>query len=171
MIIRFKPLALFVVCLLFSHTLFAADSTAAATVIHVWDGDSLVISSPSGPLQIRLYGIDAPEKEQAYADESRHFLQSLLLNQEVYIEAITHDNYQRIIAKVMLRKQDIAELLLTRGLAWAYRYYSPPQHYLDAEQNARRQHLGLWQDEAPTPPWQWRQLQKKAKASGLPSLR
>jgi hypothetical protein len=49
-----------------------------------------------------------------------------------------------------------------RGLAWWYRHYAHEQSpadrllYEDAENKAKAEGQGLWQDPDPMPPWQWR---------------
>lgn len=51
------------------------------------------------------------------------------------------------------------------GLAWHYKQYvreQPPTdriQYDAAEAAARRNHLGLWQDPVPVPPWEFRRRQ------------
>jgi micrococcal nuclease len=43
-----------------------------------------------------------------------------------------------------------------RGYAWVYRQYSSDPVLLRLEGEARQAKTGLWSDEAPVPPWQWR---------------
>ena len=53
------------------------------------------------------------------------------------------------------------------GLAWHYKYYQREQSpsdrvkYSDAEREARRLRVGLWQDPNPVPPWDYRQADRE----------
>jgi len=48
------------------------------------------------------------------------------------------------------------------ALSWWYRHYANEQSpadrllYEDAENKAKAEGLGLWQDPDPMPPWEWR---------------
>jgi len=57
---------------------------------------------------------------------------------------------------------DVGMALLTLGLAWHYKQYANEQpveergQYSFAEEEARSKRVGLWRDNEPTPPWEWR---------------
>ncbi len=127
-----------------------------AKVIHVWDGDSIVISTESGSHQIRVFGIDAPEKGQPFGREAKHYLEQLLTNQSVTIEPLEQDRYQRTIANVTLQQKSVAKLLVEQGYAWVFRRYNSDKSLINREKRARQQKRGLWQNSNPTPPWRWR---------------
>ncbi len=131
-----------------------------ATVIQVWDGDSIVVSTMAGPQQIRIFGIDAPEKDQPFGAQAKRYLEGLLKNQQVVIEPLEQDSYQRTIANVTQQQRSVADQLVEQGFAWAYRRYNPPNALIEKEARAKRERRGLWQNSQPTPPWIWR---KKAK--------
>lgn len=131
-----------------------------ATVIQVWDGDSIVVSTMAGPQQIRIFGIDAPEKDQPFGAQAKRYLERLLKNQQVIIEPLEQDSYQRTIANVTQQQRSVADRLVEQGFAWAYRRYNPPDALIEKEARAKRERRGLWQNSQPTPPWLWR---KKAK--------
>ena len=60
-------------------SLFAIDSKA----VKVADGDTVTILTDSKEqVKIRLFGIDAPERKQAFGQKSKDFWQSLLLVKE-----------------------------------------------------------------------------------------
>ncbi len=131
-----------------------------ATVIQVWDGDSIVVSTMAGPQQIRIFGIDAPEKNQPFGVQAKRYLEGLLKNQQVIIEPLEQDSYQRTIANVTQQQRSVADQLVEQGFAWAYRRYNPPNALIEKEARAKRERRGLWKNSQPTPPWLWR---KKAK--------
>ncbi|WP_251930391.1 thermonuclease family protein [Salinibacter ruber] len=47
--------------------------------------------------------------------------------------------------------------LIRRGLAWQDQRGPSSARLRSLEQQARREEVGLWQQEAPTPPWAWRE--------------
>jgi micrococcal nuclease len=52
------------------------------------------------------------------------------------------------------------------GFAWAYREYlhGPcASEYIDAENDARSKHLGLWNQMNPQPPWEFRKRLKMGR--------
>jgi endonuclease YncB( thermonuclease family) len=72
-----------------------------AKVTRVLDGDTIeVLTQENSTLRIRLQGIDAPEKTQAFGDTAQQQLTALILNKEVSIESDKKDNYGRLIGKV-----------------------------------------------------------------------
>lgn len=147
--------------LLITSTLQTVDAEPyKAIVIQVWDGDSMAVSTTNGPQQIRIFGIDAPEKDQPFGAQAKRYLERLLKNQEVSIEPLEQDSYQRTIANVTQQQRNVANLLVEQGFAWAYRRYNPPSELIEREDRAKRERRGLWQNSQPTPPWLWR---KKAK--------
>lgn len=138
-----------------------------AVVRKVSDGDTIKIEDGSS---IRIYGIDAPETfsdgPQPYGKEAKDRLTEILEknNFEVVLKAndgsVNEDKYHRKIRSVYLDdggEVDVALILLKEGLAWAYREYlkkgaSPLlKTYVDAENEARRKGLGIWDPENPDP--------------------
>ncbi len=57
--------------------------------------------------KIRLAGIDAPERKQAYGLASRKHLASIVARQQVTIEYQKRDRYGRIVGKVLLDGIDV----------------------------------------------------------------
>jgi endonuclease YncB( thermonuclease family) len=74
-------LALF---MLFAPTM-AADFNGE--VIRVLDGDTIEVLHEKKPERIRLYGIDCPEKGQAFGQKAKQATSSLLFGKEVRIES------------------------------------------------------------------------------------
>jgi hypothetical protein len=50
------------------------------------------------------------------------------------------------------------------GMAWAYRQYLTDPSIADLEDAAKASKSGLWADENPTPPWDFRHGKKPSKA-------
>ena len=138
-------------------------------MVGVSDGDTLtVLDDLQAQHRIRLAGIDAPEKAQAYGDASKRHLSHLVFGASVVVEYEKHDRYGRIIGKVLKDGDDASLEQLRAGLAWHYKQYQRTQSrkdriaYADLEHAAQQAHTGLWRDPAPVPPWAWR-LARRAK--------
>jgi endonuclease YncB( thermonuclease family) len=133
-----------------------AGGTLMGRCVSVPDGDTIVVRTPDRKRhEIRLQGIDAPEKGQRYGMMSKTNLTRLVYQKEVEVDWNKRDHYGRQVGRVYVGDIDA-------GLAWVYREYldelSPADRklFLHAEQVAREQRLGLWRDRHPTPPWEWR---------------
>ena len=131
-------------------------------VVKVSDGDTVhVLDQANSRHKIRLGGIDAPEKKQAFGQKSKQNLSSLVVGQNVEVEYDKRDRYGRIIGKLIKDGQDINLLQVKQGYAWHYKYYAKDQSQLDrvlyssAEIEAREKTLGLWSAPA-VPPWEFR---------------
>ena len=132
-------------------------------VVGVQDGDTItVLDSSNHNHTIRLQGIDAPEKGQAFGTRSGQNLSELVFDRVVTIEWSKHDRYGRIVGKVMLDGRDICLEQIRVGMAWHYKYYQDEQtledqkRYAETEDSARSAKIGLWIDPDPTPPWDFR---------------
>ena len=158
--IKFKSAATtLVLCL----GLQAQAETLLGKVIHVQDGDSItVLDETHTQHKIRLSGIDAPERRQAFGNVSKESLAEQVAGQSVAVEWDKVDRYGRKVGKVLLAGMDSNLVQIKRGLAWHYKQYereqSPAdrQSYAEAEVEARAAKLGLWRDAAPLPPWHFR---------------
>ena len=137
--------------------------TVEGRVISVTDGDTLtMLLADKKKLKIRLTGIDAPEKRQSYGAKSKEHLASLVYQKIVKVEYSRVDRYQRTLGKVLMEGIDINLEQVLNGFAWHYKTYAKDQsvrdqnEYSKAEVKAKRNRRGLWQDERPQPPWEFR---------------
>jgi endonuclease YncB( thermonuclease family) len=157
---KFKSAATtLVLCLV----LQAQAETLLGKVIHVQDGDTItVLDDTRIQHKIRLTGIDAPERRQAFGNVSKESLAEQVAGQSVAVEWDKVDRYGRKVGKVLLGGLDSNLVQVKRGLAWHYKQYqreqSPTdrQSYAAAEAEAREAKLGLWRDAEPMPPWEFR---------------
>ena len=157
---KFKSAAAMLVLCLVSQ---AQAETLLGKVIHVQDGDSItVLDDTRTQHKIRLTGIDAPERRQAFGNVAKESLAEQVAGQSVAVEWDKVDRYGRKVGKVLLAGMDSNLVQIKRGLAWHYKQYereqSPAdrQSYAAAEVEARAAKLGLWRDAEPTPPWEFR---------------
>jgi len=125
-------------------------------VVSIADGDTLTLLVKRKQIRIRLAGIDAPERGQAYAQQSRQSLASLCWGKQASYEIQDKDRYGRTVATVTCGGVDANQEQVRRGMAWVYRHYQHDWHLLLLEAQARNNRIGLWNDNAPLPPWEFR---------------
>ncbi len=144
---------------------FSEVITGIASSVH--DGDTITIKNSSVAKMIRLAGIDAPEKSQAFGQASKKSLSDLIFHKQVTVYWEKKDRYQRVLGKVALEEQDICLEQVKRGMAWHYKQYQRDQtpedrtKYTLAEKEARANRIGLWSDESPVEPSKFRHSVKK----------
>ena len=139
----------------------------AGILVRIADGDTVVVLDANKvQYKIRLVGIDAPEKKQAYGQKSKENLSDLVAGKYVVVEYDKLDRYKRVLGKILLSGKDINLEQVSAGLAWHYKKYQSNQtkadrlSYSDAEVNARSNKRGLWNDPNPIAPWEFRKLKK-----------
>lgn len=132
------------------------------SIIRVIDGDTYIFQTTEGSVIVRMYGIDAPERDQPFSKESADFLK-LYLNKDVVTKINGTYRYRRSLGTLYVDGQDINLLSIKNGCAWHFKRYSSDMQYADAEEYARKNKVGLWKLDNPIPPWNWRQVQVKRK--------
>ena len=102
--IKFKSVAtMLALCLVFQ---VQAD-TLLGKVINVADGDSItVLDDTRTQHKIRLTGIDAPERRQAFGNVSKQSMVEQVAGQSVAVEWVKVDKYGRKLGKVLLAGLD-----------------------------------------------------------------
>lgn len=125
-------------------------------VIDVLDGDTVKLRSDWHIYKIRLAGIDAPEKQQAYGVQSKIYLEHLIADKDVSIKVLSCDQYGRYVGKIYLNGKDINGEMISSGYAWHYYHFDSNPVYAGFMLDAQRSNRGLWQEVHPTPPWIFR---------------
>ena len=126
-------------------------------IVGIADGDTLTaLGEDKRPLKCRLYGIDAPEKKQAFGQASKLSLAELSFGRMAAIAVVGRDRYGRAICKIDVGGVDINKEQIARGMAWMYRRYAKERSYSDAEFQAQSRKVGVWHDTQPVPPWDFR---------------
>ncbi|MCX7799429.1 MAG: thermonuclease family protein [Fimbriimonadales bacterium] len=133
-------------------------------VVGVTDGDTLrvLVQDPTPrEIRVRLHGIDAPERSQAFGSRARQELSKLVFGKTVRVEKVDTDRYGRTVARLFVDGTDVNAEMVRRGFAWWYRRYAPDDLELRrAEEAARASKVGLWRDRSPTPPWEFRAAER-----------
>ncbi|MFH1724025.1 MAG: thermonuclease family protein [Elusimicrobiota bacterium] len=142
-----------------------AEERFVGLVVRVYDGDTLTVMRDGENTKVRLAEIDTPEMSQAYGQEARDFSAGLALDKEVTIEVRAIDRYRRIVGVVLLADgRSLNRELIRAGAAWWYRHYSDDESLGDLEREAREAKRGLWAQEDPEPPWEYRRRRREFEA-------
>lgn len=139
----------------------AASRTLAASVSHVVDGDSVWLRRQDNGrrMRARLDGIDAPELCQRFGPEARQALRALVADQPLQVTVRAYDGYRRAIVRLKRGRDgmDVAARLVADGWAWsAPGFRGRPGLYAEQQVQARRAGRGLFVDETPLPPADFR---------------
>ena len=131
--------------------------------VGVADGDSLLLELPSGErVRVRLFGIDAPEKDQEFALPARKKLTGLVYDKSIRVEVRDVDQYGRYVGKVFAGARYVNRFMLKEGLAWHYRHYAADDDVLsEAEARAKAAGKGIWAAESPCRPRNFRSGKRK----------
>lgn len=159
---RSAIIALALLCSSLAH-----GETLTGFISAITDGDTLVLlDDQKSTHKIRVNGIDAPEKAQAFGAKSTAHLGSLAFNRTAVADCPKTDRYGRKVCKVVVDGQDVGLAQIRAGMAWWFERYKADQTpedretYAGAEAGARQQRVGLWVDRSPMAPWEWRKGRK-----------
>ena len=136
-------------------------------VVSISDGDTFTgLDSQNHQVKVRLHGIDAPEKAQAFGNVSRKALGDLIEGKTVEVQQVDEDRYGRVVANVHVGGTYVNREQVAKGLAWRYVQYDKKGEFTEIEQAAKKARKGLWGDPKPVPPWEWRKGEKERKGAG-----
>lgn len=131
-------------------------------VVGVIDGDDVVVLHNGLKEDVRLNGIDCPEKGQAYGERAKEFTTGLALRKVVRVLVQGSDAFGRTLGEVVLPDGRVLNHELVKaGLAWWFRQYAPENaEVARLEKEAREAKRGLWRDSKPLPPWVFRKIRR-----------
>jgi endonuclease YncB( thermonuclease family) len=160
MIELIQNIILILILVIFSSYSFAKTIDKPNRII---DGDTIILNSK----KIRFHGIDTPEIHQKCKDDkgflyacglrATNELKKIIGKNKVICKKKTTDRYRRLISVCFVNGKNINSLMVKKGWALAYRKYS--LEYVDEEEEAKKNKIGLWVGEF-IPPWEWRRLKK-----------
>ena len=152
---------------------------ATSRPIPVWvtsvpDGDSLWIvrdpNSVDSEIPVRLFGIDAPEKDQDYGPEAQQALWQLVWRTRgLSMEVVDVDQYHRLVVLLYHqsagRSRSINRMLIEQGHArWYSRYGGESLGFAAAEDQARSNRRGFWLNRHQVAPWDHRAAQRRRQS-------
>ena len=139
----------------------------ACMVIGIADGDTLTArcDTPHGAenVKVRLAEIDAPEKGQPWGNRSKQHLAELCFKKSATVAPVSTDRYGRTVARVHCDGVDANAEQVRTGLAWVFSRYVTDWTLYTVQRDAMVAKAGLWDDQHPVPPWEWRDSQREAR--------
>jgi endonuclease YncB( thermonuclease family) len=148
-------IAIFALLVVLALPVFAETLLGNARVI---DGDTIELEGE----RIRFQGIDTPEarqlcevdgEEYRCGDEATAFLVDLISGGPITCIGDTRDRYKRLIGVCYVGEISLNAALVRAGWAVAYRRYS--MDYVEEEEAAHSEGIGLWRGTFEMP-WKWR---------------
>ena len=129
-------------------------------VIGVTDGDTIKVLVNKESVTVRLEGIDAPESGQSYGKKSKEALAEMVAGKTVTVKKTGTDKYKRTLGIVIVGDADANAKMVEDGWAWHFKKYNDEERLAKLEDAARKAKRGLWADEKPLAPWEYRARQK-----------
>lgn len=148
--------------LLFSSPAFPCE-ILKGKVIGVKDGDTIVIKKEQKQIVIRLAGIDTPEKGQPFAKRAKAFTSDIVFGKSVKVMVEGTDPHKRKTGQVFIKGTNLNEALVAAGLAWVDPRFSKSLGLTALQREAQRDRRGLWTEDHPMPPWEFRKQRSKSK--------
>lgn len=116
---------------------------ASATIVDVIDGDSIVMATASERIELRLQGINAPERSECLGPEAARALGGLASGENITFEVAGTDQFGRSLGDVFVSGRSVSEAMVATGMALALS--DEGRSALHAAQNAARSAgLGIW---------------------------
>jgi endonuclease YncB( thermonuclease family) len=167
-------------------------------VARIVDGDTLTVRfSVDGKtwqeVDVDLHGIDAPEHGQADGEKARKCLSDLALKKLVLVFIVENAGGSRRTGVVFATTRpdpypgagygkrprqrevppsvDVGGAMVASGFAWHSKRHAPDDKKLaENEREARKAKRGIWANDTPLPPWEWRAThdQNDAEAENPP---
>lgn len=127
-------------------------------VIGVKDGDTFVLLIDGKEKVVRLAHIDCPEKGQPFGSKAKLYVSDLCFGKYItLIHKNKYDRNKRLVSEIILGDgTNLNKELVKNGLAWHFKKYSNDSEYAELETIARQERVGLWYDNGPIAPWEWR---------------
>ncbi len=135
--------------------------TLKGKAVRIVDGDTFDLLVDKTIHRIRLAGIDAPERGQAFGTAAKQLLGSLCAGEILTVVVTDTDRNRRKIAEVYtVKKVWVNKEMIARGMAWHFKQYSTNKELAATEQLARKRKIGLWSATNAVAPWEWRKRKK-----------
>ena len=136
-----------------------SQTSLTAKVVGIKDGDTVVvIDSLNNQITLRLAEVDCPEKSQPFGTKAKQFT-----SDQIYLKTIKYivtdkDRYGRAIAMIYydVDNKYLSAEIIKAGMGWHYKRYSTSKELAQFEINAKKNKIGLWIDNNPIEPSEWR---------------
>ena len=127
--------------------------TVTGTAVGVADGDTVRIrlDGTGRVIRVRLEGIDAPEVGEPFSTQARNAARVLMFDKRVQVKAVDVDNYDRLVARIVVDGKDSSVELLQAGLACHFTRFKNDAALAQAQVDARTNGKGFWAASAQKP--------------------
>jgi len=149
--------------------------TLYGKVAEVTAGDTFTLTTGVNQKhQVRLFGVAAPKAGQPLHDVSRQHLSDLALGKDVAVAVKLMDEEVNLVGVLTASGADLGAQMIRDGAAWHFAEEAPPADstmgrlYGECEAAARNEKRGIWNEERPTPPWEFASKQAEALATKDP---
>ena len=137
------------------------------TVEDVIDGDTIIVNVEGAYMKVRLWGIDAPEKDQPNGQQSwQHLINRTPLYSKIELHPMDMDQYGRMVANIGYPGNFAVNFdMVAVGMAYHVNAYSSinNQCLIEAQKAAKTNRKGVWQNNegGEVRPWEHRRQQQK----------
>jgi len=162
-------LVLLLLVLTTGHHALAEGMTG--TLDTVIDGDLITILSRGKEVEVRLFGVDAPEKTQPFGQNAKNFIGAQASDKELWVKTMRKDTNGRTVGLVFANGVNLNEQLVSQGFAWVLRQECATESFcaewVRQEANAKTSQKGLWANANPAPPWEHRKNRPVSEGKSL----
>jgi endonuclease YncB( thermonuclease family) len=129
-----------------------------ATVVRVFDGDSMEVDLGGEIVEVRLLGINAPERSECHGAVARDRLRELIDGKAIVLQAEGEDadRLDRLLRTVFVSGESVNETIVAEGHALAIQGGEPAEESLtELSDRAYADRVGMWAPDAcgeSTPP-------------------
>lgn len=128
-------------------------------IVAIKDGDTVVVlDSLNNQITLRLAEVDCPEKNQPFGTKAKQFTSN-----QVYLKTIKYvvtdtDRYGRSIAMIYYDSDNkyLSAEIIKAGMGWHYKRYSTSKELATFQEKAKQNKIGLWIDNDPIEPSEFR---------------
>lgn len=145
----------------------AISGSFHARVTGVPDGDVIeVLRDGREHVKVRLYGVDAPERNQDFGLKAMQLTSSMVFGRDVEVTPVLiREASGAIPAIVRVGGETVNRRLVLFGLAWVKPdqcAVSECREWVKLQERAIAGEKGLWSQTMPIPPWEFRTIVPKA---------
>ena len=87
----------------------------------------------------------------------KQHLAALCFGKSAVVSPRTTDRYRRTVGRMACEGIDASVEQVTAGMAWVFDRYVTERALYAVQDEARGAGRGLWADQSPVAPWEWRQ--------------
>lgn len=150
--------SIFLFCFFISIISFS-QTILKAKVVGIKDGDTVVVlDSLNNQITLRLAEVDTPEKSQPFGTKAKQFTSDQIYLKNIKYVVTDTDRYGRSIAMIYYDEDNkyLSAEIIKAGMGWHYKRYSTSKELALLEDNAKKNKIGLWIDNNPIEPWEFR---------------